>query len=59
MSSLGKNSPKNQHRGSRKRNAQKAGVVPTAEEYVYCSQCGKRATPGDRFCRTCGSELRR
>jgi hypothetical protein len=25
---------------------------------VYCPQCGKRATPGDRFCRTCGSRLR-
>ena len=29
-----------------------------AEGYVYCHQCGKRATPGDRFCRTCGTKLR-
>lgn len=27
-------------------------------EGVYCQQCGRRASPGDRFCRTCGSRLR-
>ena len=26
--------------------------------YVYCHQCGKRAGPGDRFCRACGAKLR-
>ncbi len=26
--------------------------------YIYCHNCGKRANPGDRFCRTCGSALR-
>ena len=26
--------------------------------YIYCHQCGKRAAPGDRFCRTCGTKLR-
>jgi hypothetical protein len=26
---------------------------------VYCHQCGKRAQTGDRFCRTCGTRLRR
>jgi hypothetical protein len=26
---------------------------------VYCHQCGKRAMPGDVFCRTCGNRLRR
>jgi hypothetical protein len=35
---------------------------PTAENvdsgYIYCHQCGKRAAAGDRFCRTCGTELR-
>jgi hypothetical protein len=25
---------------------------------IYCYQCGKRASIGDRFCRTCGTELR-
>jgi hypothetical protein len=25
---------------------------------VFCHQCGRRANPGDRFCRTCGERLR-
>ncbi len=25
---------------------------------VYCAQCGKRALPGDQFCRSCGSPIR-
>ena len=25
---------------------------------AYCHECGTRAHPGDRFCRTCGSKLR-
>lgn len=28
-------------------------------EGTYCSQCGKRAEGGDRFCRACGARLRR
>jgi hypothetical protein len=31
----------------------------SAEDTVYCSQCGKRALPGDQFCRSCGSSIRR
>ena len=27
-------------------------------EEAYCPQCGTRAKPGDRFCRTCGARLR-
>ena len=30
----------------------------TSGEAVYCHQCGKRAEPGDRFCRSCGTKLR-
>jgi hypothetical protein len=26
--------------------------------HIYCHQCGKRAMPGDRFCRACGTPLR-
>ncbi len=26
--------------------------------FTYCHACGKRASPGDRFCRTCGTALR-
>jgi hypothetical protein len=28
------------------------------QETVYCQECGKRAQPGDQFCRTCGTRLR-
>ncbi len=28
------------------------------EAAVYCSQCGKRALPGDQFCRSCGTPIR-
>jgi len=33
---------------------------PSIEEdnnLVYCSKCGKRAQPGDVFCRTCGTRI--
>lgn len=30
----------------------------TPGKNVYCHQCGKRAGPGDRFCRACGTRLR-
>ncbi len=29
------------------------------EGAVYCQQCGKKAGPGDAFCRSCGTRLRR
>ena len=29
-----------------------------AGDAIYCHQCGRRAGPTDRFCRTCGSRLR-
>jgi len=31
----------------------------SGDDQVHCSQCGKRAQPGDRFCRVCGSRIRR
>ncbi|GAB4433188.1 MAG: hypothetical protein Kow002_20800 [Anaerolineales bacterium] len=30
-----------------------------SDEQTYCHQCGKRAQASDRFCRTCGTRLRR
>jgi hypothetical protein len=30
-----------------------------ADDAVYCHQCGRRASPGDIFCRACGTKLRR
>jgi len=39
----------------RKRHKASEGAMIDA----YCPQCGKRSQPGDVFCRTCGSRLRR
>jgi hypothetical protein len=41
----------------RRKTASERESVP-AEGYIYCHNCGKRAGPGDRFCRTCGTRLR-
>jgi hypothetical protein len=41
---------------SRKRHSPQQQVSET--DAVYCYQCGKRAQPGDVFCRTCGTHLR-
>jgi hypothetical protein len=35
----------------------KAKVPSKEEKEIYCFQCGKKARPGDVFCRTCGSKL--
>jgi hypothetical protein len=42
----------------RRRRRQAAGEAAEAEGQAYCHECGARAHPGDRFCRTCGSRLR-
>lgn len=45
----------------RRRTSRLAGgraSVGEADSGVYCHQCGKRANPGDRFCRSCGARLR-
>ncbi|RME07599.1 MAG: hypothetical protein D6803_03470, partial [Anaerolineae bacterium] len=44
------------HRKPRRRKRASSGESPAGA--VYCPQCGKRAEPGDRFCRACGSRLR-
>jgi hypothetical protein len=45
-------------RRSRRRAASAPVDSGIAESNVYCHQCGKRAASGDRFCRTCGTQLR-
>ncbi|NPV75045.1 MAG: zinc ribbon domain-containing protein [Anaerolineae bacterium] len=45
----------------KKRPARRRKTVSPAQNEggeVYCSQCGKRANPGDLFCRVCGAKLR-
>lgn len=55
QSGLVKKSSKEPHR-RRKLVITPEEVIP--EGYVYCHHCGKRALPGDRFCRACGMKLR-
>jgi hypothetical protein len=56
----GREQPQNNRKPRGRRKA--TSPVDTGEinqsDYVYCHQCGKRAAPGDRFCRACGTELR-
>lgn len=42
----------------RRRRAAAAREPEETTGFIYCHQCGKRASPGDRFCRTCGTKLR-
>jgi hypothetical protein len=54
-----KSAPKRK-RGTRRKSSQ-VDDRPVANEgsHIYCHQCGKRAAAGDRFCRSCGTQLRR
>jgi hypothetical protein len=33
-------------------------TASTTGDEIYCSQCGKRASAGDLFCRSCGTQIR-
>ena len=55
----GRKHPKREERRRRKTKAQTPQTTPDAGETVHCHQCGKRANPGDLFCRTCGTQLRK
>jgi hypothetical protein len=56
----GRQRPAPQPRRRRTKSAvlEKDTLSSSAGEAIYCSQCGKRASPGDQFCRYCGSSLR-
>lgn len=43
---------------SKPRRRRSARVQEAKDGQIYCHECGARAHPGDRFCRTCGSRLR-
>ena len=44
----------------RKRHVVSGGETASEDAaQVHCSQCGKRAQPNDRFCRACGTRIRR
>jgi hypothetical protein len=49
-------------RQPRRRHSKVDSIEPEAdssseEDAIYCSQCGKRASPGDQFCRSCGTPI--
>ena len=46
----------NSSNGSRKYRRKRAEEASNSQ--IYCHECGSRAHPGDRFCRTCGNKLR-
>ncbi len=48
--------PQNRRRRARTTSIEAGSSAP--EAVVYCSQCGKRASPGDLFCRSCGAAIR-
>ncbi len=50
--------PKMQRRRSRAARQEAGMDTGTGEAEIYCSQCGKRASPGDQFCRSCGTPIR-
>ncbi len=55
----GRQRPTRQARKRRSRaSAPAEATINATEEAVYCSQCGKRALPGDQFCRSCGTPIR-
>ena len=45
-------------RRSRAATSEPVSNVVSAEDAIYCSQCGKRASPGDQYCRSCGTQIR-
>lgn len=48
-----------QSRRKRKGGSEEQATRPNAADMVFCHQCGKKALPGDLFCRSCGARLRR
>jgi hypothetical protein len=44
--------------GRRRKAREKPADAAEQDRQIYCHQCGKRAQADDRFCRTCGAELR-
>jgi hypothetical protein len=53
-----KPAPKSRRRPSRTVKTEGENNTGSTELGIYCSQCGKRANPGDLFCRYCGTSIR-
>ena len=54
---MGRQEPEPKKRRHHKAPSREEGEVAMGSA-IYCHQCGKRAGPGDRFCRSCGTRLR-
>ena len=54
----GKREDTSQPRRKRRTAATSQGAAAEPGAHIYCHQCGKRASAGDRFCRACGTKLR-
>lgn len=54
----GKEKEHSEPRRRRRSAAASESSAAEAGDDIYCHQCGKRAGPGDRFCRACGTRLR-
>ena len=51
-------------KAGKKRSKRRKSIFPSTSlksdtNLIYCHQCGKRAAQGDRFCRACGTKLRK
>jgi len=55
---MGRQEPESKTRRHRKATRQDESEEAVLGSAIYCHQCGKRAGPGDRFCRACGTRLR-
>lgn len=53
------NSSNNSIPAARKRHPRSGDGSNSSGLPIHCSECGKRASPGDKFCRVCGEKLRR
>lgn len=58
QSGLRKDGPQKDNRRRRKA-AAPVLAGDASDRQVYCHQCGKRALPGDQFCRACGTQLKK
>jgi hypothetical protein len=47
-----------EQKSRRRRRSGSSQEQEAGAEQAYCHECGARAHPGDRFCRTCGSKIR-
>ena len=50
--------PQARRRRSRSTTSERETIPEATEAAIYCSQCGKRASIGDQFCRSCGTPIR-